>query len=180
MIVSFYSMISIYDISLKVRCGANPMHDAPSTSICRRRTREPISEWRRQRLPRNTMLYCRFRRNQSTDECALMPAPESTLLLKPPTTAGSIERVCEYFLTRTIHVMEGPPSSGSSADVGDVDGWHDLPNGTLHLYEPASLLQLVDDDKQTHQAQALLPDLFMRCSLSTERRYPQLQDAARE
>ena len=140
-----------------------------------------------ERLPAKTMLYRAVRRGCETGTGASVGiagcstndpriiarhtvAPGEALVMRAP-ASSAVAQVCEYTLIRPILVARGgctmPPDEALVQQC--ADGWRAADGVTICLRDPESLLQLVDDDKMNGLTQALLPDLFLRGSMSNYR-----------
>lgn len=115
-----------------------------------------------ERLPARTLLYQSVRLSSGTlDDMGYRTHFE---LLLPNFVPGT--RVCEYILKQTafLALYDEAPSDEVLRDHG-CDGWRSIDGTRLTFLDPASMLQLIDDDKHVGLSQALLPDMFFRKSL---------------
>ena len=127
-----------------------------------------------ERLPARTLLYCALPKQSAQDgeadasdaprrSARLLPLQELTLRVpRAPAPAGS--RWCEFALLRAASVARGgcaAPDEASLRAMGH-DGWRCAEGHRVRLIDPEAHLRLIDDDKQSGVAQALLTDMFTR------------------
>jgi hypothetical protein len=127
-----------------------------------------------ERLPARTLLYCALPKQSAQDgeadasdaprrSARLLPLQELTLRMpRAPAPAGS--RWCEFALLRAASVARGgcaAPDEASLRAMGH-DGWRCADGHRVRLIDPEAHLRLIDDDKQSGVAQALLTDMFTR------------------
>ena len=127
-----------------------------------------------EKLPAKTLLYCALPKQPATDGAAdasdapcQSARPLSLQELTPrvpraPAPAGS--RWCEFALVRAASVARGGSSTPDEASLRAMghDGWRSADGQRVRLIDPEAHLRLIDDDKQSGVAQALLTDMFTR------------------
>ena len=81
---------------------------------------------------------------------------------RAPAPVGS--RWCEFALVRAASVARGGSEAPDEATLRAMghDGWRSADGQRVRLIDPEPHLRLIDDDKQSGVAQALLTDMFTR------------------
>ena len=134
----------------------------------------PVVSLPGEKLPAKTLLYCALPKQPATDGAAdasdapcQSARPLSLQELTPrvpraPAPAGS--RWCEFALVRAASVARGGSSAPDEASLRAMghDGWRSADGQRVRLIDPEAHLRLIDDDKQSGVAQALLTDMFTR------------------
>ena len=127
-----------------------------------------------EKLPAKTLLYCALPK-RTAEEVAAAPGDQSASSLlsllqeltltvpRGPAPTGS--RWCEFALVRAISLARGvegaAPDEAALRALGH-DGWLSADGLRVQLLDAEPLLRLIDDDKQSGKAQALLTDMFTR------------------
>jgi hypothetical protein len=101
---------------------------------------------------------------------ALLPAGGAISVSLDIPVAAAGYRICEYVSLRPALLLHSDaPLSDDVVVAHGADGWVDVRTRQVWLVAAASLLQLIDDDRQSGRVQAFLPDLFLRRTMAQQR-----------
>ena len=113
------------------------------------------------RVPANTLLYCELPRGTDPFDVSLELNELTELSVALPAQPAPGCRICEFALARAAMVasMDSVPEHESVRQHGS-DGWCTKDHSRVYLFQPDTLLCLLDCDKVKGLAQASLLDMW--------------------